>query len=63
MSDYGSTLERTQEAFAGLARLEQALARQPGDPALEMNYRSRKRLAERYQAELFSLAEMGQVDA
>lgn len=32
--------------------------RAPGDSALEMNYRSLKRLAERYQAELFSLAEV-----
>ena len=52
MSDYASTLERTQEAFASLARLEQAMIRLPGDPGLEMNYRSRKRLAERFLDEL-----------
>jgi hypothetical protein len=62
MSAYTSTLERARQAFASLARLEQALVRAPGDPALEMNYRSRKRLAERYQAELFSLAEVDHID-
>ena len=34
MSDYASTLERARQAFASLARLEQALLRAPGDPAL-----------------------------
>jgi len=62
MSDYASTLERTREAFAALARLEAAMARAPGDPALEMNFRARKRLAERYQGELFSLAEQANIE-
>jgi hypothetical protein len=62
MSDYASTLERARQAFASLARLEQALLRAPGDPALEMNYHSRKRLAERYQAELFSLSQLSHID-
>lgn len=47
----GSILERAREAFASASRLEEAMRRQPGDPALEMNWRSRKRLAYRYEAE------------
>lgn len=53
MSDYASILEKTRQAFAAVGRLEQALLRSPGNPALEMNLRSRKRSAERYQEELF----------
>jgi len=62
MSNYAFALERAREAFASLARLEQVLVRSPGDPAPEMNYRSRKRLAERYQAELFEIAEVEHID-
>jgi hypothetical protein len=62
MSDYVSILEKTRQAFAAVARLEQALLRLPGDPALEMNFRSRKRLAERYQDELFQAAQIEHID-
>src|ERR1700730_9647237 len=62
MSDYVSTLEKTRQAFAAVARLEQVLVRSPGDPALEMNFRARKRLAERYQDELFQAAQAGHID-
>lgn len=62
MSDYASILERARDAFASASRLEQAMQRMPNDPALEMNWRSRKRLAERYQQQLFAAAKGATVD-
>jgi hypothetical protein len=62
MSDFVSTLEKTREAFAAAARLEQALRRAPEDPALQMNLRSRRRLAERFQSEFFEAAKQERID-
>ena len=52
-SEYASIVEKTRRAYAAVSRLEQAMARRPNDAALEINFRSQKRLAERYQEELF----------
>src|SRR5947209_5863375 len=57
MSDYASILEKTRQAYAAVSRLEQAMLRAPNDAAIEMNFRSRRRMAERYQEEL-SIAAM-----
>ncbi len=62
MSDYASILERTRQAFAAVSKLEMALQRNPMNPALEMNLRARRRLAERFQEELFSIAAISQID-
>jgi hypothetical protein len=61
MSDYASALERTREAFASVARLERASQRRD-DAAIQINLRSKQRLAERFQAELFALAERQHID-
>jgi hypothetical protein len=62
MSDFASVLERTQEAFASVARLERALAAAPSDSAIQINLRSKQRLAERFQELLYSAAEKEHVD-
>lgn len=56
MSDYAYVADRARKAFASVAKLEAALARSPNDIALQINYRSMKRVANRAQEELESLS-------
>jgi hypothetical protein len=62
MSDYASILEKTRQAYAAVSRLERAMVQAPNDAAIEMNFRSRKRMAERYQEELFIAAQEYHID-
>ncbi len=62
MSDYGYVAERARSAFSAVARSAQALARNPQSSAAQLNYASRKKLADQSQEELLRLAEINNIE-
>src|SRR5262245_56063891 len=62
MWDAASAVERTRRAFASVAQLEEALARDPGSRALQVNLLAVRKMASQAQDRLFSLAEAQRVE-
>jgi len=62
MSDYAFVAERAKKAFASVARLESALARDPNDHAISVNLASMRRFAEQARLEMERLAAVNQIE-
>lgn len=62
MSDFASIVERTRRAFASVAKLEQALARDPTSTILQVNLAATKKLAMKSQEQLLRLSEYARVE-
>ena len=62
MSDFASIVERTRQAFASMAKLEQALAHNPTSTIIQVNLAAAKKLAMKSQEQLFSLSEFAGVE-
>lgn len=62
MSDYAYVADRAKKAFASVARLENALAMNPGDRGLSINLTSMRRAAEEARKELARLAEINKIE-
>lgn len=62
MSDFASVVERARRAFASVAKLESALARDPSSVMLQVNLAASKKLATKSQDQLFSISEYQRVE-
>lgn len=62
MSDYAFVADRAKKAFASLARMEDAVARDPKDRAAAFNLVSVRRAAERARADFERLAEINRIE-
>lgn len=62
MSDYAFVVERARKAFSSVARLEDALSREPHRIDLQVSLAAIKKRAARAQEEMYSLAAMNHVE-
>jgi hypothetical protein len=62
MSEIASAVERTRKAFASVSRLEEALARAPGDRSLQLNLSAMHKLAMQSQDQLFEFSKLVHVE-
>ncbi|TDR94518.1 hypothetical protein [Enterovirga rhinocerotis] len=62
MSDFASVVDRTRRAFATVSRLEGALARDPGNRALQINLAAAAKRAQSSQSDLMSISEYQRVE-
>jgi hypothetical protein len=62
MLAYVSAVDRARRAFASVARLEDALARDPESASLQINLAAQVKLARQAEEQLFKLAELSHVE-